>query len=50
MVAKRCSGKKISQKFLKIHSEVQVRQSLSNTVKSLQPVWLVTLLKKDPQK
>ena len=52
MVARRCSAKNISKKFLKIYRDITVRQSLSNTVKSLQvvspAVRLVTLFKKDP--
>ena len=51
VVARRCSAKKVSQKFLKIYREITVRQSLSNTVKSLQAVSPavkpVTLLQKD---
>ena len=43
-----CSAKKLSEIFFKIHRETPVRQSLSNTVKSLQAVGLATLLKKDP--
>ena len=48
VVARRCSAKKLSYKFFKIHREIPVRQSFSNTVKSLQDVRLATLLKKDP--
>ena len=47
MIAKRCSTKKLSYKFLRIHQEIPVRQSLSNTL-SLPAVMFATLLKKDP--
>ena len=42
-VARRCSANKLSQKFIRIHEEITVQQSLSNTVKSLQEVRLATL-------
>ena len=52
VVARWCSAKTVSKKFLKIYREITVRQSLSNTIKTLQAVSpairLVTLLKKDP--
>ena len=50
MVAKRCSAKKFSWKFHKIHREIPTvyLQSLSNTVKDLQAVRLATLLKRNP--
>ena len=44
MVA-RCSAKKFSQK---IHKEIPVLQSLSDTIKELQAVKLATLLKRHP--
>ena len=37
--------KKLSQKFLKIHREIPVRQSFSNTVKSFHAARLAILLK-----
>ena len=49
MVARRCSAKKFSKKFHKIHKEIPVPQSLSNTVKDFQAVRLATLLKRDPR-
>ena len=48
MVAKRCSAKILSEKFHKIHREIPVLESLSNTVKCFQAVRLATLLKRDP--
>ena len=48
VVAKSCSTKKLSKKFHKIHREIPVLDSISNTVERLQAVWLATLLKRDP--
>ena len=42
-------GKKVFLKFHKIHREIPVLQSLSNTVKDLQAARLATLLKRDPR-
>ena len=47
MVARRCSAKQLFWKFLKIHRETPVRQSLSNTVKSFHAATLATFLKED---
>ena len=47
MVANRCFAKQLFSKFLKIHREIPMRQSLSNTVKSFHAVRLATFLKKD---
>ena len=47
MVARRCSAKHFSKKFHKTHREIPLLQSLSNTVKGLQTVRLVTLLERD---
>ena len=44
----RCSAKQLPYKFLKIHREIPVRQSLSNIVKSFHPIRFTTFLKKDP--
>ena len=49
MVARRTSAKKISEKLHKIHREIPVLQSLSNTVKSIEAVRLATFLKRDPR-
>ena len=40
--------KNLSKKFHEIHREIPVLESLSNTAKCLQPIWLPTLLKIDP--
>ena len=47
VVAKSFSTKKLSKKFHKIHREIPVLESISNTVER-QAVWLATLLKRDP--
>ena len=49
MVAIKFSAVKLFQKFCKIHREIPVLESLSNTVKCLQAVRLSTLLKRDPR-
>ena len=48
VVTRWCSAKKLSWKFLKIHREIPVQQSLSNTVKNFHALRLATLLKKPP--
>ena len=48
MAARRCSAKKFSEKFHKIHREILVLQSLSNTAKGLQAMRLAALLKRNP--
>ena len=46
MVARKCSPKKLSKKFHKIHQGIPVLKSLS-TVKCLQSTWPATLSKRD---
>ena len=48
MVARRCSAKKLSEKFRTVHREIPVLESLSNTVKYIQAVWLSTFVTRDP--
>ena len=47
MAARRCSAKHLSQKFLKIHREIPLRQYLPNTVESFHAVRLAAFLMKD---
>ena len=47
VVARRCSAKEFSEKFHKMHREILVLQSLSNTAKELEAVRFATLLKRD---
>ena len=46
--ARRFCAKKLPKTFHKIHREIPVLESLSNTVKCFQAVRLATLLKRDP--
>ena len=49
MFARKCSPKKLSSKLRKIHREIPVVESLSNSVKCVQAVRFATLLKRDPR-
>ena len=49
MVPRRCSAKKSSKKFHKIHREIPMLQCLSRTAKYLLAARLSTLLKRNPR-
>ena len=49
VVARKCSTKKFSSKFLKIYRKIPLLEFLSNTVKGLQAIRLATLLKRNPR-
>ena len=49
VVARRCCAKNLPKKCYKIHREIPVLESLSNTAKCLYAVWPATLLKKNPR-
>ena len=48
MVVRKCSAKRLSWKFHKIHREIPELESLSNTVKGLQAVSPEILSKREP--